>query len=352
MKIGILGFAHGHVMVFGDVWKNNPDMGAELFAAWDHDSERLKTCAEKLNISKLYASPDELLEQYEIEAVVITSETKFHAELVVKAAEKKKKIILYKPMSLTLKQADEIVEAVNKNSVDFTMGWQMRTDPQNIKIRELMQSGELGKLFMLRRRHCLETHKWPDFNKLWHVDPEMNRDIWADDSAHVIDFIYWMLGKPETVTAEISSIHDPLVPNDNGIAIFKYNDGVIAEAFCSFTCHAAESTTELYFENGTILQYYGDGPSTAHPRPTGQPGLKWKIHGTPDWIESEIPSPASHGERLAWQAKEFADFLHGKRPPIATAEEGRESLKMVLATYLSNETGHRVSPDDERLYDI
>jgi len=352
MNIGILGFAHGHVNVFADVWKNDPDMGITLLAAWDHDQKRLDDNAEKLGIKQKFSSADELLDQSEIEAVVISSETKFHSELVVKAANRKKKIILYKPMSLTLSQADEIVEAVNKNNVDFTMGWQMRTDPQNLKIRELLKSGEFGKLFLLRRRHCLETHRWPDFNKSWHVNPEMNRDIWADDSAHVIDFIYWMLGKPVSVTAEISSIHDPLIPNDNGIALFRYNDGVIAEAFCSFTCHAAESTTELYFENGTILQYYGDATSTSHPRPTGLCGLKWKKHGTPDWIESEIPSPASHGERIAWQAEQFALFLNGKRPPIATAEDGRETLKMVLSTYLSNQTGTRTSPDDKRLYDI
>ena len=352
MNLAILGFAHGHVMVYGEEWKNKPQLGVTMSAAWDHDKDRLETFAEKLNIPQRYSSVDELLESDDIDAVVISSETKFHTELVVKAAQKKKKIILYKPMALTLSQADEIVDAVNKNNVDFTLGWQMRTDPQNIKMRDLMKSGELGKLFMLRRRHCLETHRWGWFNTSWHVDPEMNRDIWADDAAHVIDFIYWMLGKPVSVTAEISSIFDPLVPNDNGIALFKYSDGVIAEACCSFTCHAAESTTEMYFENGTVLQYYGDATSTSHPRPEGLCGLKWKKHGVEDWIESEIPSPASHGERIGWQAEQFANFLHGKRAPVATAEEGRESLKMVLATYLSNQNGERVSVDDKRLYDI
>ena len=352
MNVGILGFAHGHVMMYGDVWKNNPSMGITISGAWDHNDERLNTCADKLNITQRYSTIDELLDNTDIQGVVISSETKYHAELAVKAAEKKKKIILYKPMAMTLSQADEIVEAVNKNNVDFTMGWQMRTDPQNLKMRELLNTGELGKLFMLRRRHCLETHKWADFNKSWHVDPVLNRDIWADDAAHAIDFIYWMLGKPDSVTAELSSIFDPLVPNDNGIALFKYSNGVIAEAFCSFTCHAAESTTEMYFENGTVLQYYGDGPSTSHPRPSGLCGLKWKKHGVDDWIESDIPSPASHGERISWQAYRFADFLHGKCSPVATAEEGREALKMVLATYLSNQNGQRVSVDDKRLYEI
>ena len=49
------------------------------------------------------------------------------------------------------------------------------------------------------------------------IQPELNRNIWADDAVHAIDFIYWLLGVPETVTAEIATIHDARVPNDNGI---------------------------------------------------------------------------------------------------------------------------------------
>ena len=72
--------------------------------------------------------------------------------------------------------------------------------------------------------------------------PELNRDIWADDAAHAIDFIHWLLGVPESITAEVDSLCDPRVPKDNGIAMFRYPGGPLAEVFCSFTCVAAENT--------------------------------------------------------------------------------------------------------------
>ena len=50
--------------------------------------------------------------------------------------------------------------------------------------------------------------------------------------------------------------------------------------------------------------------------------------------------------RIAGLAQPLADFLHGRRPPIATAEEGRDVLRMVLATYVSNDQGRRVTLDD------
>ena len=74
-------------------------------------------------------------------------------------------------MALTMPQADRIVAAVKRHNVPFTMAWQMRVDPQNVKMKEMIQSGELGKIFMVRRRHGLGTHTWPEFTSLWHRCP-------------------------------------------------------------------------------------------------------------------------------------------------------------------------------------
>ena len=82
---------------------------------------------------------------------------------------------------------------------------------------------------MVRRRHCLPTQQWKDFDKTWHVQPELNRDIFADDAAHPIDFIYWLLGMPVSVVAELGTLLNPAIPNDNAIAVFRYADGRFAE---------------------------------------------------------------------------------------------------------------------------
>lgn len=158
-------------------------------------------------------------------------------------------IALQKPVALTMADADRIVLAVQSAGVPFTMAWQMRVDPQNIEIKQLVQSGALGKIFMVRRRHGLSTQMW-DIRNNWHFKPELNRDIWADDSAHPIDFVHWLLGVPESVTAEISSMLNPLAINDNGVAVFRYSTGMLAEVTCSFTCLAAENSVEVVGETG------------------------------------------------------------------------------------------------------
>jgi predicted dehydrogenase len=343
--VGILGFAHGHVNSYCTRWRDEPELGVRVVAGWDHDPQRREASAAQFGIEAAGSVAD-LLARDEIAAVVIGAETSRHAELVEQSAAAGKAIIVQKPLALTMAEADRIVDAVNAHGVPFTVAWQMRVDPQNLQIRELLESGALGRVFMLRRRHGLSMCLNDAFADSWHVDPAQNRDIWADDAAHPIDFIHWLLGEPEAVTAEIKSLHNPRMPNDNGIAIYHYPDGPLVEVCCSFTTRAAENTIEVIAENGTLVQNYGDAPSAATPREEGACGLKWFLADRGEWVCSEIPSPTSQGVRISALAGPLAEFLRGERPPLATAEDARTSLRMVLACYVSTREGRRVRFDD------
>jgi predicted dehydrogenase len=341
MNIGILGLAHPHVNAYSDQWREHPEMDVQIEAVWDHDAARAKQMGDKFGIG-VDASPEDLLRRPDISAVVIASETSLHAELVEKAAANGKAIVVQKPLALTISEADRIVAAVERRKIPFSIAWQMRVDPQNIKMKELVANGALGRIFMVRRRHGLPTQLWKGFDSSWHVNPKYNRDIWADDAAHPADFIYWLLGMPMSVTAEITSLLNPKIPNDNGIAIFRFATGTIAEISCSFTCVAGENTTEIVGEKGVIIQNFGDVPSANVPRSKDGIGLKWFLQEQGNWTPSDIPEVPDHGARIRGLAGPLAEFLHGRRPPIATAVEGREVLRMMLATYESSEKGIRV----------
>ncbi len=340
VEVGILGFAHGHVNAYCERWRASGDFGVQVSAGWDHDAGRLAEAARQHGVRPC-ESAKELLELKSISAVVIAAETSLHAELVELAASAGKAIILQKPLALTMDEADRIVEAVGRADVPFTLAWQMRADPQNLEMRAMVRDGTIGRILMARRRHTLATHTWPGFENSWHVSPRHNRDIWADDSSHAIDWMYWTLGMPCSVTAELGSLLNPKIPNDNGVAIFRYADGKIAEVCCSFTCVAGENTTEIVGDKGVIVQNYGDAPSANVPRGQGAVGLKWYLEQTKEWTCSRHDSPPNHGHRIAGLAGPLAEFLRGG-PPIATAAEGRDVLRLVLACYDSSEQGRRI----------
>jgi len=345
-RVGILGFAHGHVGMYCARWRERPELGVRVVGGWDHDAARACAAAPSCG-GVVEPSAGALLARPDVQGVVIGAETSLHAELVEQAAAAGKAIVLQKPIALTLEEADRIVAAVRRAGVPFSLAWQMRTDPQNLKMRELLAGGGFGKVFMARRRHGLGLILTnPNFRDAWHLKPEYNRDMWADDAAHPLDFMFWLFGMPESVTAELATLHDPVQPNDNGIAILRYASGVIAEVVCSFTCLAGENTTEIVAEKGVIVQNYGDGPSSGVPRPVGGTALKWFLREKGDWTVEPAGCPANQGERIAHLAGPLAEFFSGQRPPIATAEEGRDVLRLVLACYESSEQGKRVKLQD------
>lgn len=341
VKVGMLGFAHGHVGMYVSRWNAEPELGVKVVAGWDHDEARASGNAAYFGLDN-EASVASLVDRSDIDAVCIGAETSMHADLVEKAADAGKAIIVQKPISLTMEQADRIVDAVKRNNVPFTMAWQMRVDPHNVEAKRLLESGDLGRVFMVRRRHCLGTQFMKDFENMWHVKPELNRDIFADDAAHPIDFLYWLLGMPKTVTAEMATLLNPKVPNDNAIAVFRYADGSFGEVSCTFVAVGGENTLEIICEKGVIIGNYGDGPSNA-VMPAGGVQLKWYLHPECKWTVSDVPDIAGQGHRIANLAGPLGEFLQGKRPAIATAEEGRDVLRMVLACYDSAENGRRVT---------
>ncbi len=341
IRLGILGFAHGHVGLYCAEWRRTGAL--QLVAGWDHDPARATAACTQHGIESA-ATPEILLAHPDITAVVIASETSRHAELVELAAAAGKAIILQKPVALTLAEADRIAEAVERTGVPFTLAWQMRVDPHNVQLKSLLAGGEFGRLCMIRRRHGLPSQTWKDFDKTWHVQPELNRDLFADDSSHPIDFLYWLRGMPATVSAELSTMVNPAIINDNGIVILKYPDGALAEVSCSFVALAGENVTEVVCEHGVIIQNYGDLPSCGVPRPPGGGvQLKWYLQKTGDWTVSDLPEIKNHGERLTGLAAPLTEFLQGKRPAIATAREGRDVLRIVLACYDSAAQGKRIS---------
>ena len=337
--IGILGFAHGHVNAYCQKWRTG-DYGLRLVTGWDHDLDRAAGACKSHAIDRA-ESAEAVLSHPDVSAVVIGAETARHAELCEQAAAAGKRIVLQKPMALTMAEARRIVDAAA--DVPFTLAWQMRVDPQNVQMKWLIEQGTIGRVLMVRRRHGLSTHLWDGFESSWHVKPALNRGMWADDASHAIDFLLWLLGEPVSVTAEIDTLVNPHVPDDQGIAVYRYAQGTFAEIVSSFTCVAGENTTEIVGERGTIVQNFGDAPSCNAPRPSGAVGLKWFVQGDEQWRVSEIDSPQNHGERIAALAEPLAAFVRDEGPPLASAEEGRAALRMTLAAQQSAIEGRRMA---------
>lgn len=341
--IGVLSFAHGHVGVYVNVMKHFEDV--RLVAAYDDDPARGKPICDAAGM-RYSPHLEDVVNDPAVQAVMVGSETSRHAELCIAAAEAGKHILCQKPMALNLEDCDRMIAAARKSGVSFAMAWQMRHDPANIKIREVVRSGRLGAIAVVRRRHCIPCLLDEGFVNgptRWHTQADKNLGMFADDAAHPADWFHWILGKPVSVIAEIDNVITHVAPDDNGVAVYRFRRGEIGILFNSSTVRAAENTTEIYGSKGVLIQNYGDGPSCGVPRCPDGPALKLFDYDTNRWEVFDIPVPASHGERLVAVPRPWIDSLIRETPPPATAEDGRIALEMILGAYQAAREGRRVT---------
>ncbi|MFN3648827.1 MAG: Gfo/Idh/MocA family protein [Armatimonadota bacterium] len=342
INVGVISFAHGHINAYCNQMKDWDDV--RLVAAWDDDLDRGRAGAEKFGM-EFTPHLEDLLGRRDLDAVIVTSETNKHGDHCVAAAEAGKQILLQKPMALTLEECDRIIAAVDRAGVTLRMAFQMRCDPVNQRMKQMIDDGTLGKIGTLRRRHCLNllfNEAFLSGPSRWHIDPVANKGMFMDDAVHAADLLYWFLGEPVSVMAEIGNVLTDCAPDDTGMAIYRFRQGALGLLYnCSVTL-GAEITTEVYGDRGTVQHYYGDGVSTPFA-PEGAVPLKLYRRGEPQrWEEIRMPIPKTHGERIAAVPRPWIDQLKAEAAPDCDARGGRVSTHMCLGAYESAATGRRV----------
>lgn len=340
VRIGYLGVAHGHGDAYAGRFRTFAD--AELGRVYDRQPERAQAFADRFG-AEVASSPEQVLA--DCDAVVVAAETAFHAELCLQAVAAGRAVLCQKPLALTLAECDAVVEAVERAGTFFETAFQMRYDPANIRLRELVRGGAIGRVGWARRRHCIGVLFSESFRtgpQRWHADPALNRGLFFDDAVHATDFLRWVFGEPESVVAEIGGLL--IGPEDTGLAIYRFQSGVLAELANSATTLVGENTCEVYGDQGVIVQNHDDLVSTGPVRPAEAVLLKLyrRAEHERGWQDQGLPVPASHGERIAAVARGFLDSLRAGTPG-AGARDGRQAVAMVLAAYASAEAGRRVA---------
>nr|MDQ3831137.1 Gfo/Idh/MocA family oxidoreductase [Candidatus Tectomicrobia bacterium] len=119
-----------------------------LTAAADIDQGQLEKFRSEFQ-GETYLSAEALCDNPRVDVVYIATPNQFHTEHTLIALEKGKHVLVEKPMTLTLADADVMIQAAERQGVQLMVNVKHSFDPHIRKIREIVQSGELGRLRML-----------------------------------------------------------------------------------------------------------------------------------------------------------------------------------------------------------
>ncbi len=119
---------------------------SEIAAISSRDLGRARSAAEQLNIRKAYGSYEELLADRDIEAIYNPLPNHLHVPWSIKAAEAGKHVLCEKPIALSAKEAENLIQARNRTGVKIGEAFMVRTHPLSLRAREIVRSGEIGEL--------------------------------------------------------------------------------------------------------------------------------------------------------------------------------------------------------------
>jgi predicted dehydrogenase len=122
----------------------------EVTAVASRDLERARSVAAEIGIPKAYGSYEELLKDPDIDAVYIPLPNHLHAPWTMAAARSGKHVLCEKPLALNSAEAAEMVEACRRAKVRLMEAFMYRLHPQWVKVREIVESGRLGRLVAIQ----------------------------------------------------------------------------------------------------------------------------------------------------------------------------------------------------------
>ena len=331
-KVAVLGagFMGG---MHAEVYRNLPN--AKLVAILDRDLDKARKLATRYKVAA-YSTAEDLFDQENIDVVDICLPTFLHHEYAVKAAREGKHILCEKPIALTIEDADEMIHTAEKTKVKLMIGQVLRFWPEYIKLKEIYDSGRLGKL---RSITCIRLSPTPDWAwDNWLTDPERSGGALLDLHIHDTDYLLYLLGKPLSLICHASS--HPL-PYGHVFTTYTFPDNVIAFAEGGWDMPPSFPFTMAYtalFEKGVVefdsraektLAIYKSGRKVEHPQ------VQQEFLQTTN-TEGNIAQLGGYFSEI----KYFVDCVENDQEPAqANGPAARDSLEVALAEKEAAETG-------------
>jgi len=226
---------------------------SELIALHKTQLDAAKAKAAQYGIPYFYDSPEGLVGNPAIDAVVIASPNALHAEHTILAAQAGKHILCEKPMAMNVEECQQMIDACRGHCVRLMVAHMVRFSPLVRKIREVIQSGRLGRVQFARCDFMFDARHSP---RRWIFDRALARGGPAFDiGVHAIDTLRYVLSdEVEQTSAHLSPPPDEHTVERYAALLLKFSRGIFATVCCSFEL-PYRTCLEITGSEGTLTCY-------------------------------------------------------------------------------------------------
>jgi len=330
-------------------------------AVCDQNPARLQQVAEHYQVTT-YADVSQLLEDSQVEVVSVATPHPSHAALAIAAMKRGRHVIVEKPMTVDLAEADAMIACARRLGRTLAVVFQRRFWPAALRIHQAISDGHLGdvvsgecELSWWRDQHYYARDPW---RGRWETE---GGGVLCNQGIHALDLLQWYMGDIETVWAHWGNLTHPYIEvEDNAVAAIVVRGGGVGVIRMSTSSHYSRTRVAVHGSNGASISVLEE--------PEGAVGHNdlWTIPGQEHIRERSLHEHVAQGAYIyrpalpatlptwytgyqyqaladpSYHAVQIQDFLHAivqGREPLVNGEEGRKSLELMQAMYRSGRTG-------------
>lgn len=282
---------------------------------------------------------EDMLRSEDVDAVLLATIHKLHAEQAIAAARSGKHVLVEKPMMTNVADCDAMIAACRESGVTLSVIHTLRYRGVFARARKLIQAGQIGEVRMVQMNTL-----WPlrDPGKPWLSDFDNGGDI-LDRCSHSFDMLRFLIDdEPVRLFGTVNAHSAPNWQARNAMAQVHFSRGASAQVWMSHELPEPGFPRMMDFvrvwgEKGMLeAEHFGKLRLAT--------GGEWRdVWEMPEIDFINDPFEPQRLEAFFVQTQDFVDCLRHGRPPAVSGEDGRAAIEMIEATHLSHRTGAAVT---------
>jgi len=311
--------------------------GLTLSGVADTDVDRARAAGESQRVP-WYRSVDELLAAGNVDIVAVCTPSGLHSAHGVAVARAGKHVVVEKPMSISLEQADALVHACDQAGVQLFVVKQNRLNPPIQLLKRAIDKGRFGRIYLAN-----VTVRWQRPQEYYDAEPwrgtwEFDGGAIMNQASHYVDLIQWLVGPVESVMAKTATQARRIEAEDSGIGILKFRSGALGVIEVNVLTYPRnlEGSITLLGEKGSVKVGGTAVNRVEH----------WAFAEYDDddkLVEGANTNPTSvYGFGHEGYYRNVLAVLRGEAKPETDGRAGRKSLELILGIYESAKTGREV----------
>ena len=276
--------------------------------------------------------------------VIVATPTEHHLQPSLCALEAGCHLLVEKPITATLEEADAVIYASETRGLHVLVGHHRRYYPQVAAARDLVRGGTLGQLVTVSGQWSVrkpDPYYEPDWRKGWRAGPVLTNLI------HEMDYMRFIVGEVEAVTALAGNPVQGFEKEDVTALALRFENGALGSFILSdqadspWAWEMATGENPAFPKNGqNCLTFAGTKGALEFPN------LRhWTSDGLESWVTPKTARdmPFELGDAFVHQIEHFAELVRGDTAPRITAREATDTLKATLAVLQSAAEGRHIN---------